>query len=96
MGNVLHVIFRYFIDTQAGVVHVERLLFHKVDANNVLPTAIAYCSVPRYRYCVSCTVPCVSRYTGEPVYRSGPNKNTTLNNLTLQNITHVGGLQCCI
>ena len=40
MGNVLHVIFRYFIDTQAGVVHVERLLLHKGDANNVLPTAL--------------------------------------------------------
>ena len=30
MGNV-HVIFRYFIDTQAGVVRVEHLLLHKGD-----------------------------------------------------------------
>ena len=58
MGNVLHVIFRYFIDTQAGVIGIERLLLHKCDANNVLPTAIAYRCVPRYGYCVSCTVPC--------------------------------------
>ena len=56
MGNVLPVIF-YFIDKQAGVVRVERLLLHKGDSNNVLPTAIAYRSVPRYEYCVSCTVP---------------------------------------
>ena len=55
------------------MVRVERLLLHKGDANNVLPTTIAYRSVPRYRYCVSCTVPyCVSQYTGAPVYRSGP------------------------
>ena len=46
MGNVLHVIFRYFIDTQARVVRVERLLLHKGVANNVLPTAIACRSVP--------------------------------------------------
>ena len=72
MENVLHIIFRYFIDIQAGVVSVERL-FHKGDANNVLPTAIAYRSVPRYGYCVSCTVPCgVYRDTPAPVYRSGP------------------------
>ena len=45
MGDVLHVIFRYFIDTQAGVVRVECLLLHKGDANNVLPTTIAYCCV---------------------------------------------------
>ena len=57
MGNVLRDIF-YFIDTQAGVVHVERLLVHKGDANNVLPTAIIYHSVPRYGYCVSYTIPC--------------------------------------
>ena len=37
MGNVLHVIFRYFINTQAGVVRVERVLLHKGDANNCLP-----------------------------------------------------------
>ena len=70
MGNVglLHAIFHYFIDTQAGVVRVERLLLHKGDANNVLLTAIAYRSVPRYGYCVSCTVPCgVCR--GTPVHR---------------------------
>ena len=36
VGNVLHVIFCYFIDTQAGVVRVEHLLLHKVDVNNVL------------------------------------------------------------
>ena len=58
MGNVPHVIFRYFMDTQAGVVRVERLLLLKGEANNVLPTATAYRSVPRYGYCVSCTVPC--------------------------------------
>ena len=55
MGNVLHVIFRNVIDTQVGVVRVARLLLHKGDANNVLPTAIAYRSVQRYGYCVSCT-----------------------------------------
>ena len=37
------------------MVRVERLLLHKGDANNVLLTAIAYRSVPRYGYCVSCT-----------------------------------------
>ena len=41
MGNVLHIIFRYFIDTQAGVVRAERVLLLKGDANDVLPTAIA-------------------------------------------------------
>ena len=41
MGNI-HIIFNYFIDTQAGVVRVERLLLHKGEANNVLPTAIVY------------------------------------------------------
>ena len=50
MGNVLRVIFRYFIDTQAGGVRVERLLLHKGDASNVLPTAIAHRSVPRYDF----------------------------------------------
>ena len=44
MGNVLYVIFRYFIDTQAGVVRVGRLLLHKGDANNVLP--VHRCIVP--------------------------------------------------
>ena len=68
MGNVLHVIFRYFIDTQAGVARVERLLLHKSDASNVLLTAIAYRSVPRYGYCVSCTVPC-GVYRDTPVHR---------------------------
>ena len=68
MENVLHVVFRYFIDTQAGVVRVERLLLHKGDANSVLPTAIAYRSVPRYGYCVSCTVPC-GVYRDTPVHR---------------------------
>ena len=67
-GNVLHVIFRYFIDTQAGAVRDERLLLHKSDASNVLPTAIAYRSVPRYGYCVSCTVPCIV-YRDTPVRR---------------------------
>ena len=57
--NVLHVIFRY-------------LLLHKGDANNVLPTGIAYRSVQRYGYCVSdrsvciamhrCIVPALSIY----------------------------------
>ena len=61
------------------MVRVERLLHHIGDANNVLPTAIAYRSVPRYGYCVSCTyciARCVSRYTvalpPARVYRSGP------------------------
>ena len=57
VGNVLHVISCYFIDTQAGVVHIERLLLHYGDTNIVLSTAIAYRSVQRYGYCVSCTVP---------------------------------------
>ena len=48
MRNVLHAIFCYDIDKQAGVVRVERLLLHNGDANNVLPTAVAYRSVPRY------------------------------------------------
>ena len=65
MGNVPHVIFRYFIDTQTGVVSIKHLLLHKGDTNNVLP--IACCSVPRYRYCVSCGV-----YHGAPVCHSGP------------------------
>ena len=69
MGNVLHVIFRYFIDTQAGVVHIERLLLHKAKgdavADNVL--TIAYRSVPRYGYCVPCGV-----YRDTPVCRFGP------------------------
>ena len=56
MGNVRHVIFRYFIDTQAGVVCVVCLLLHKGDVNNVLPTAIACRSVQQYGYCVSCGV----------------------------------------
>ena len=64
-----YVIFCYFIDTQAGVVRVEHLLFHKGDANSVLP--IAYCSVPRYRYCVSCTIPCGVYCAGATVYHSG-------------------------
>ena len=53
MGNVLYVRFRYFIDTQASVVRVERLLLHKGNANNVLSTPIDYRSVglPRYGYC---------------------------------------------
>ena len=68
MGNVLHVIFRNVIDTQVGVVRVERLLIHKGDASNVLPTAIAYRIVPRYEYCVSCTVP-GGVYRDTPVHR---------------------------
>ena len=36
MENVVDVIFRYFIDTQAGVFRVERLLLHKGDGTNVL------------------------------------------------------------
>ena len=67
MGNVLHVIFCYFIDTQASVVRIERLVLHKGDANNVLSTAIAYRSVPRYGYCVSCTMPC-GLYHDTPVH----------------------------
>ena len=47
-----HVRFRYFIDTQVGVVRIERLLIHNDDSNNVLSTAIAYRSVSRYGYCV--------------------------------------------
>ena len=68
MGNVLHVIFHYFIDTQAGVVRVERFLLHKGDDNNVLPAAIAYRSVLRYGYCVSCSVLC-GVYHDTPVHR---------------------------
>ena len=49
-------------------------MIHKGDANNILPTAIAYRSVPRYGYCVSCTIPCVLRYTGAQVYYSGPDQ----------------------
>ena len=66
MGNVLHVIFHYFIETQVGVVRVECLLIHKGDANNVLPTAIAYRSVPRYGYCVPYHAVCIEihRCTG--------------------------------
>ena len=57
MGNVLHVISCYFIDTQAGVVHVEHLLLQKGDVNNVFPTAIA---LYRDTDIVYCTVRCVS------------------------------------
>ena len=57
-----------WFDTQAGVVRAERLLLQKGDANNVLPTAIAYCSVPRYGYFVSCTVPC-GMYHDTPVHQ---------------------------
>ena len=53
------------------MVRVERLLLHKGDANNVLPTAIAYRSVPRYGYCVSYTVPC-GVYRDAPMHHSGP------------------------
>ena len=56
MGNVLHVIFRYLIDTQADVVRVDRFLLHKDAAYNVLPTAIAY----RSAVCIAmhrCIVP---------------------------------------
>ena len=53
------------------MVRVECLMLHKGDANNVLPTAIAYRCVPRYGYCVSCTVPC-GVYRCAPLYRSGP------------------------
>ena len=79
MGNVLHVIFRYFIDTPTGVVRFERLLLHKGDANNVLPTAFAYHSV--------------SLYTGAPVYRSDPNINST-NPHTLNANMHERFVQC--
>ena len=68
MRNVLHVTVLYFIDTQAGVVRVERILLHNGDASNVLPTAIAYRSVQRYGYGVSCTVPC-GVYRDTPVHR---------------------------
>ena len=57
-----------WFDSQAGVVRVERLLLHKGDANNVLPSAIAYRSVSRYGYCISCTVPC-GVYCDTPVHR---------------------------
>ena len=43
------------------MVRAKRLLSHKGDANNVLPTAITYHSVP-------CGV-----YRDTPVYRFGPN-----------------------
>ena len=63
VGNVQHIIFRYFIETPAGVVRVERLLLHKGDANNVLSTTIAY----RIGYRESDIV-----YRNTLVYRSGP------------------------
>ena len=50
------------------MVRVERLLLYKGDANNVFPSAIAYRSVPRYEYCVSCTVLC-GVYRDIPVHR---------------------------
>ena len=68
MGNVLRVLFRCFIDIQSGVVRLERLLIHKSDANNVLPTAIAYRSLPPYGYCVLCTARC-GVYGDTPVHR---------------------------
>ena len=49
------------------MVRIEHLLLHKGDANNVLSTAIAYRSVPRYGYCVSCTMPC-GLYHDTPVH----------------------------
>ena len=81
MGNVLHVIFRYFIDTQAGVVLVEHLLLHKGDANNVLPTAIAYCCIrdTGIVYRVPWGV-----YRDKPVYRSCPTQNDCRNPRQLQ------------
>lgn len=52
-------LFRYFVDSQAGVVCVERLLFHRGGANNALPTAISHVVVYRDTYIV---------------YRSGPTR----------------------
>ena len=46
------------MDTQAVVVRIDHILLHKGDMNNVLPTIIAYRSVPRFRYCVLCTIQC--------------------------------------
>lgn len=69
MWETYYVIFRYFINTYA------RLLLHKGDANDVLPTAIAYHSVLQYVCCVLCTIPS-SVYRDTPVYRSSPNKYT--------------------
>ena len=80
MGNVLLVIFLYFIETQVGVVRIECLLLHKGEANNVSPTAIAYRSVPRYEYFVSFTVPC-GVYHDTPVHQCiVPALNGTLTN----------------
>ena len=60
VGNILHVMFRYFIDTQAGVVLVERSLLHKNEANNVLHV-ILYGNTD-----------IVYRVPYRDVYRSGP------------------------
>ena len=76
MGNVLHVIFRYFIDTRVGVVRVERLLLYKDDATNVL-SSIAYRSAQWILCIVYRTMRCVSRYTGAPVYCSNLTDRTT-------------------
>ena len=58
------------------MVRVKRLLLHKGNANNVLPNTFAYHSVPRYGYCLSCTVPC-GVYRDTPVYRSDPSYSQT-------------------
>lgn len=47
------------MDTQAVVVRIDHILLHKGDMNNVLPTIIAYRSVPRFRYCVPYSAMCI-------------------------------------
>ena len=62
MGNVLHVIFRYFIDTQASVVRIERVLLHKGDVNNVclqLSHIVVYCDTDIV-YCVPYRAVCIT------------------------------------
>ena len=66
MGNVLHVTFHYFIDTQAGVVCVECLLLHKRDKTKFC-LLLLHRSVPQHGYFVPCGV-----YRDTPMYGSGP------------------------
>ena len=61
----------YFAILSIHVVHVKRLLLHKGDANNVLPT-VSHIVVYRDTDIVYRTMWCVSRYTGAPVYCSDP------------------------
>ena len=47
---------RYVVDTNKVAVRAGRRLVHKDDADTVLPAAIVYRRVSRYKCCVSCTV----------------------------------------